>query len=154
MNSLWTIRKIISGLRFLFISCALLFSARIHAQCINVYPHVEDFETGPVWTSNQFYAANDWTWGTPAHPIINSAGSGTKAWCIGTLTGSFYQFNEQSWVQSPCYNFTNLQYPHIWLKVFWESEWKYDGTKLQSSIDNGTTWQTIGAFGDPNDCNT
>ncbi|HTA62055.1 MAG TPA: PKD domain-containing protein [Bacteroidia bacterium] len=122
--------------------------------CINAFPHVEDFEAGPVWTSNMFYAANDWAWGTPAHAVISTAGSGTKSWCLGGLTGAFYQFNEQSWVQSPCYDFTTLQYPHIWLKVFWESEWKYDGTKLQSSIDNGATWQTIGAFGDANDCNT
>jgi len=145
----------LSGLFALLFVFLFTGNLSIKAQpCINAFPHVEDFEAGPVWTSNQFYAANDWAWGTPAHPVINSAGSGTKSWCLGGLTGAFYQFNEQSWVQSPCYDFTNLQYPHIWLKVWWESEWKFDGTKLQSSIDNGTTWQTIGAYNDPNDCNT
>src|ERR1035437_7554465 len=133
---------------------SFLFVTKLQAQCINVFPHVEDFEAAPVWTSNMFYAANDWQCGPPAHPIINTAGSCTKAWCIGTLSGSFYQFNEQSWVQSPCYDFTNLKYPHIALKIFYESEWKYDGAKLQSSIDNGATWVTVGKFGDTPDCNT
>jgi gliding motility-associated-like protein len=139
---------------FVVFILSIFFYQRAKAQCINAYPHVEDFETGPVWTSFQFYGANDWAWGTPAHPVINTAGSGTKSWCLGGLTGSFYQFNEQSWVQSPCYDFTNLQYPHIALKIFYETEWKYDGTKLQYSLDNGTTWITIGAYGDANDCNT
>jgi gliding motility-associated-like protein len=144
----------ISAIVVLLFIFSITTNPSAQAQCINVFPAVEDFETGPVWTSNQFYAANDWAWGTPAHPVISGAGSGTKSWCLGGLSGAFYQFNEQSWVQSPCYDFTNLKYPHIWLKIFWESEWKFDGTKLQSSINNGTTWQTIGAYNDPNDCNT
>ena len=141
-------------LKFITLILGVCFSASVKAQCINVYPHVEDFETAATWTSFQFFQANSWAWGTPAHPVISTAGSGTKSWCMGGLTGSFYPYYEQSWVQSPCYDFTNLQYPHVWVKVFWESEWKYDGTKLQSSIDNGATWVTVGAYNDPNDCNT
>ena len=33
--------------------------------------------------------------------------------------------------------------------VWWNSENSWDGTVLQSTIDGGTTWQNVGAFGDP-----
>jgi len=138
------------------------------AQCINVFPHVEDFETAAVWTSytaptSSVAATSDWAWGTPNHTnVINSAGSGNKSWCVGSLTGSFYNYNQESYVQSPCYNFTTLQYPHIKFKLFYDSEYKYDGGNLQSSINGGATWQDIGTVGGTNttpipeatDCNT
>jgi len=34
--------------------------------------------------------------------------------------------------------------------IWWNSEFSWDGTVLQSSIDSGATWQNVGAFGDPN----
>jgi hypothetical protein len=140
----------------------------LKAQCINVFPHVEDFETAPVWTAytaptSSVAATSDWAWGTPNHTnVINTAGSGNKSWCVGTLTGSFYNYNQESYVLSPCYDFTNLQYPHIKFKLFYDSEYKYDGGNLQSSIDNGTTWQDVGTVGgtttnpipEATDCNT
>ena len=140
----------------------------IKSQCINIFPHVEDFETAPVWTSytaptSSVAATSDWAWGTPNHTnVINSAGSGTKAWSVGSLTGSFYNYNQESYVQSPCYNFTALQYPHIKFKLFYDSEYKYDGGNLQSSIDGGVTWQDVGTVGgtaanpipETTDCNT
>ncbi|MGZ4036555.1 MAG: PKD domain-containing protein, partial [Bacteroidia bacterium] len=98
--------------------------------------------------------ASDWAWGTPAHPSISSAGGGTKSWCIGGLTGSFYNLGELSTLTGPCYDFSSLSYPWISLKIYWECEFKWDGLVLQSSINNGLSWQNVGAFGDPNDCNT
>jgi len=137
-------------------------------QCISAFPHVEDFETAPTWTAytaptSSVAATSDWAWGTPNHTyVINSAGSGNKCWCVGTLTGSFYNYNQESYVLSPCYDFTNLQYPHIKFKLFYDSEYKYDGGNLQSSINGGLTWQDVGTVGgtttnpipEATDCNT
>jgi gliding motility-associated-like protein len=135
--------------------------------CINVFPHVEDFEAGPVWTAvsvpNATCTTNDWAWGTPNHTyVIQSAASGTKCWSVGGLTGAFYLFWEQAYIVSPCYDFTNLQYPHIKFKLFYDSEYHFDGSNLQSSIDGGTTWVDVGTCGgtnatpipEPADCNT
>jgi gliding motility-associated-like protein len=122
------------------------------AQCISTYPALETFESGPVWTVNG--VNSDWMWGTPAHPTINTAGGGIKSWCVGGLSGTFYNFSEQAWIQSPCYNFSALNYPWVSFKIFWECEHQWDGVVLQSSINGGTTWQNVGAFGDPVDCNT
>ncbi len=137
---------------------ALKFIPSAYSQCINVYPHVEGFEAAPVWTPgvvpNANNAAFDWTWGTPNHTyVIKTAGTGTKSWCVGGLTGAFYKFWVQEYLESPCYDFTNLLYPHIKFQLFYDSEYKFDGGNLQSSIDAGATWQDIGAV-DPDDCNT
>ena len=139
---------------YLFVCIAAAYTINAGAQCvgpvINTFPYSEGFESGPAWTTGG--TNNDWAWGTPAHPTINSAGGGTKAWCAGGLTGSFYNYSELSWIQSPCFDFTSLNYPWISLKIFWEDEYKYDGLVLQSSTDGGTTWVNVGAFGDPVDC--
>jgi gliding motility-associated-like protein len=55
-------------------------------------------------------------------------------------------------VKSPCYNFTNLKYPTIGVRVYWESEFNLDGTVLQFSTDNGITWQNAGSYSDPKNC--
>ncbi|MHB8260650.1 MAG: PKD domain-containing protein [Bacteroidia bacterium] len=151
----------------LILALLLCFYSSAKAQCVTVFPHVDDFETAPTWTAytapTSTWVSSDWAWGAPNHTyVIQSAGSGTKCWSVGTLTGAFYNFWEQSYVQSPCYNFTNLQYPHVKFKLFYDSEYHYDGGNLQSSIDGGTTWQDVGTVGgtnttpipEPNDCNT
>ena len=138
----------------LFSACILFCANSLNAQCaapINTFPYVADFETTQDgWSSGG--ANNDWTWGTPAKPSINTAGSGTKCWITGGLTTSFYSYSEASWVESPCFDFTNLQHPFINFLLYRESEYKFDGSNLQYSLDQGTTWTNLGAMGDPTDC--
>lgn len=124
------------------------------AQCgplISTFPYDEGFEAAPAWTSGG--NNNDWAWGTPAHPDINSAGGGTKSWCVGGLTGTFYELDAQSWLASPCFDFSAYTWtPHISFKIYWETERTYDGMVLQYSLDQGSTWDNVGAFGDAEDC--
>ncbi|HXB39268.1 MAG TPA: PKD domain-containing protein [Bacteroidia bacterium] len=137
------------------------------AQCVNTFPYVEDFETVPAWTAvsvpNATCTTADWTWGAPNHTYaIHSAGSGSKCWNVGGLSGAFYKFWEQGYVVSPCFDFTNLQYPHIKFKLFYECEYHFDGGNLQYSLNGGTTWIDVGTCNgtnanpipEPNDCNT
>ena len=99
------------------------------AQCgttINTFPYAEDFETSQGgWTPGG--TSNDWAWGTPAKAVITGAGSGHKCWVSGGLTTSFYNYGERSYVKSPCFNFSGLQYPMIDFLIFWDSEHTYDG---------------------------
>ncbi|MFI5148445.1 MAG: PKD domain-containing protein [Bacteroidia bacterium] len=146
-----------AGIQWFVLFCSLiclLFTNQLQAQCvgpvISTFPYSEGFESAPAWTTGG--TNNDWAWGSPTHATISSAGGGTKCWCVGGLTGSFYNYSELSWIQSPCFNFSTLNYPWISFKIFWEDEYKYDGLVLQSSTDGGVTWVNIGAFGDPVDC--
>ncbi|MEO6540706.1 MAG: gliding motility-associated C-terminal domain-containing protein [Ferruginibacter sp.] len=138
---------------FLFV-CALCISQRSNAQCgtpISVFPYNEGFEaTNGNWTSGG--SLSDWAWGTPAKPVINSAATGTKCWVVGGLTGSSYNDAEASWLQSPCFDFTSLQYPHISFNVFWETEQRFDGAGFQYSTNNGGTWTNVGAVSEPANC--
>jgi len=141
-------------LKIQFVLSALLgFAIDLNAQCgpvISTFPYAEDFEAAPAWTSGG--PNSDWAWGTPSHPIISSAGGGVKCWTVGGLTGSSYNNSEQSWIMSPCFDFTTLNYPWISFKIFWEEEYKYDGMVLQYSTDGGTTWTNLGTYGDAVNC--
>ncbi|MFC5270636.1 T9SS type A sorting domain-containing protein [Adhaeribacter terreus] len=114
---------------------------------ITTFPYFEGFEgTNHNWTTSG--ANSSWALGTPAKAIITGAGGGTKAWATN-LTGN-YNNAEDSYVISPCFNLSGLLLPVVEMKIWWNSEASWDGTVLQSSIDNGATWQVVGAFGDPN----
>ena len=124
------------------------------AQCTNVistYPYSEGFESGPAWTTGVVSGLDNWTWGAPAHPTINTAGGGVNAWCIGGLTGSGYMSSAQCYLLSPCFDFSTLNYPWISFKIFWECERQWDGMVLQYTL-NGTTWNNVGSVNDPVDC--
>jgi gliding motility-associated-like protein len=142
-------KKIVSIICFLFIAFV-----EAMAQCssgIITFPYNESFEaSNGGWISGG--AGNDWAWGTPSKPVISAAGGGAKCWIIGGLTGSSYTNAEASWLQSPCFDFTNLQYPYIEFKVFWEMEQQFDGGSLQYSIDNGSTWTNVGSVSDIKNC--
>ncbi len=117
----------------------LLHRKKQYAQCatpISTFPYNEGFET----TNGDFTTggtASDWAWGIPAKPVITGAATGTKCWIVGGLTGSSYNDGERSWLQSPCFDFTTLQYPHISFNVFWETERRFDGAGFQYSTRPG-----------------
>ena len=135
-------------------ACMFCFSQKTSAQCgtpINIFPYTEGFET----TNGGFTTggiASDWAWGTPNKPVITGAATGTNCWIVGGLTGSNYNNGERSWLQSPCFDFTGLQYPHISFNIFWETEQQFDGAGFQYSTDLGTTWINVGAVSEPANC--
>jgi gliding motility-associated-like protein len=138
-------------------SVALIFLPYFSiSQCtttISNFPYKEDFETsGGSWVAGGTYS--DWTWGTPSKPVINSAGSGSKCWITGGLKNPGYNNQENAWLKSPCFNFTNLKAPYLKFKVFWETEGKFDGANLEFSTDNGLTWQLLGNKIETNGCLT
>lgn len=114
---------------------------------ITTFPYAENFESGPGgWTSGG--ANSSWAHGTPAGGIINTASSGTQAW-VTNLSGD-YNNNEESFVISPCFDFSSLSAPQFKARIWIENEFSWDGTVLQSSIDGGLSWQKVGSFGNPN----
>ncbi|MCK4345183.1 MAG: T9SS type A sorting domain-containing protein, partial [Bacteroidales bacterium] len=112
---------------------------------ISTFPYLEDFEDGEGGWHVQG-TNSSWQLGTPAGSTINSAGSGSKSW-VTNLTGN-HNTNETSFVYSPTYVFTNLTDAAIAMKIWWDSEGMYDGTCFQYSINDGTTWQSVGNYND------
>ncbi|MCA9322407.1 MAG: immune inhibitor A [Planctomycetes bacterium] len=111
---------------------------------ITSYPYLEDFEGGPsVWTSDG--PANSWGFGTPAKLTINSAASGTNCWISGG-TALPYPNSEQSFVIGPCFDLSNLTSAMFSMNIWVDCESDWDGAALQSSIDAGVSWQSVGGL--------
>ncbi|HSI91066.1 MAG TPA: hypothetical protein VK927_08115, partial [Adhaeribacter sp.] len=114
---------------------------------VSTFPYNQNFESGNGgWVASG--TNSSWALGTPTGTIINSAASGSNSW-VTNLSG-LYNASEDSRVLGPCFNFSSLSVPIIEMKIWWNSEFGWDGAVLQSSINGGATWQTVGNFGDPN----
>ncbi len=108
-------------------------------------PYRQDFESGKdFWRKTGTEAS--WAYGTPAGPVIHTAGSGTKAW-VTNLTGS-YNNNENSHLTGPCFDFSGVDFPVFECKIFTHLEKDIDGVNLEYSLDNGDTWERVGNKGD------
>ncbi len=133
-------------MRYGILILSFFASVYSYGQCsspVNIFPYRESFEaTNGSWTIGGNLPS--WEWGTPAKAIINSAASGSRCWITGGLNAAAYNSAENSWIQSPCFNFSALLYPQISFKVFWETEKGFDGAKLQYSTDEGSSWQAVG----------
>ncbi|MCH8318672.1 MAG: T9SS type A sorting domain-containing protein [Bacteroidetes bacterium] len=113
---------------------------------ISTYPYIEDFESGSSgWSSAG--VNNTWQLGAPAGAVINSAASGVKAW-VTNLSGN-YNNNEQSYVESPCFDLSSLSSTAVELQLWYDTESGWDGAALYYSTNSGATWQKAGAVGDP-----
>lgn len=107
----------------------------------SAYPYVEGFEGGAAgWTSGG--ANSSWALGTPAGDVIKGAAAGSNAWMTGLSAD--YHNNEQSYVQSPAFDFSGLTHPYVKFDLWWDAEGGADGAQLQVSLDGGQTWATAG----------
>lgn len=117
---------------------------------ISTFPYYEDFEAGQGdWAI--VGTGSTWAFGTPAKSNISGAASGINAFVTGGLSTASYNPNENSQVNSPCFDLTSFAgTPWVALDVNWYSESSYDGAALQASTDGGMTWENVGKVGDPN----
>ncbi len=115
---------------------------------VNTYLYSEDFDAGNGGWST--FGTTTFALGAPTGTVINSADSGTNSW-VTNLTGD-YNNSEAGGVSSPLFDFSSMagSDPVIRLSIWYEAEASWDGAILQSSIDRGGSWQTVGALGDPN----
>ena len=77
---------------------------------LNQFPYLEDFEK----SDGYWYAEgknSSWALGRPASPLINRAASGNNAWKTN-LSGN-HNNSEESYLYSPCINYSSLQYPTL-----------------------------------------
>ena len=108
-------------------------------------PYTQDFEASKdFWRSGG--TLSTWEYGKPSGSIIIQAASGTRAW-VTRLAGN-YTDNENSWLMSPCFDFTGIDYPVFECRLFTFTEDDKDGADMEYSLDNGQTWSRLGSKGD------
>ncbi|CAN5452814.1 hypothetical protein BH23BAC1_BH23BAC1_17410 [soil metagenome] len=110
------------------------------------FPYYEGFESNTGgWVAGG--SNSSWRHGIPSGTFINNAGGGLKAWSTQANNNS-YNNNEQSYVYSPCFDFSGLQRPMISLKYWSYTDKAKDGAVIQYSLDNGGTWERLGNIGE------
>ncbi|NOY36863.1 MAG: T9SS type A sorting domain-containing protein [Chlorobi bacterium] len=120
-----------------------LYSRPIHVRTtiISTFPYSEDFESGNGgWYTGG--ANTSWQYGIPTGPTINSAASGNNAW-VTNLSGE-YNPDEVSYIKSPRFDLSGINYPKIEFNIWWDAEGFYDGANLQYKQGTGE-WQTLGS---------
>ena len=112
---------------------------------INTFPYQIGWEGGPAgWSSEG--ENNTWDLGIPAAPIINTAAEGLNAW-VTNLSG-VYNNNEESYLVSPCFDFSGLPVdPAVRFAIWYETENNFDECWLEVSYDAGATFQKVGTAG-------
>lgn len=112
----------------------------------NNFPYHEDFEnSNGGWVSGG--KNSSWQHESPTGKILHSAGSGLKAWATMANSGSYYD-DEQSFVLSPCFDFSTLKRPMLSFRIFSHTDKSIDGAVMQYSLDDGITWKRLGNIGD------
>lgn len=116
--------------------------------------YFEDFETQPIpWQSenNPAITNNSWELGNPSthgNPPqgFDGAYSGTNCW-FTHITGNTAP-QEQSWITSPCFDFTGTQKPMLKAWIWrWFNDAR-DGVNLQYTTDSGKHWLPLGTLND------
>ncbi len=108
--------------------------------------YYEDFELGAngwVTLKGTNSETNSWKFGEPPAGF-NGAASGLNAWYTQVTPGLL----EQSWVTSPCFDFTGATKPMIKFSVKRNFDQHRDGAVIQYTENNGTDWINLGKFED------
>ncbi|MBT7492257.1 MAG: T9SS type A sorting domain-containing protein [Bacteroidetes bacterium] len=105
----------------------------------NANPYNQSFESTHYWLSGG--QLSTWELGAPNGNVINYTSYGTNVWMTGLNT--FYNNNEQSYVESPCFDFTNLILPSFQFSFSVNTEDDFDAASVQYSIDGGSNWENI-----------
>ena len=113
-------------------------------------PYFKDFDSGNEgWISEGLKIAggptpvmspNSWKLGVPSGTTITSA---TPTWWTGN-NGNTYYLSEQSAVNGPCFDLTQLSRPMIAMDYWSDVEQNLDGAALQYSTDGGLIWNIVG----------
>lgn len=108
--------------------------------------YFEQFETwSGGWTPGG--QNSSWEFGTPNKPAIPEAASGLNAW-VTSLTGS-YNFSENSYLESPCFDFSDLdEDPAFQFALNHSMQVDFDGAWLEMTLDGGQNWEKIGEEGE------
>lgn len=130
---------------------SFIFPFAVFAQGINSFPYQEDFENGKGGWNDSIITtplsnAAGFELGTPNKTNISNCASGDSCWISGGLT-SAYGPRGHYFVESPLFDFTNLNNPYISLKINYDIESPWDGACMIASADSGTTWIRIGTLG-------
>lgn len=102
-------------------------------------------EGAEKWTRDSSTKFSSWKWGVPEF-YGYEAPAGDRAWFTSVYKDTVLA--ENSWIQSECYDFRNLERPMVRMDVMRSFDRNRDGAVIQYTLDNGATWNTLGNIGE------
>ncbi len=108
---------------------------------IRQFPYVDNFESASLWHTGGINSS--WQRATPSATVLNSPFNGSNSW-VTNATG-LVNSEERSWLESPCFDFSNLVEPQLSFAIWYNSP-NTAGANLQYSIDGGNRWQVLGGL--------
>ncbi len=111
---------------------------------VSSYPYMQNFEAGTGGWEDETDNISSWAFGEPNGININHAASGTNAW-VTNLNGNYLN-NESSFIEGPCFNFSNLQKPMIKFKLWHLTDIDLDGAVLQAYRNEDEGWFRVGSL--------
>lgn len=120
----------------------------INLLLVNQYPYAQDFQgLNHQWTSGGVFSS--WQLEIPAGTVITADQGPTDISWVTSLNAGDYYNSENSYVQSPEFDFTNLIEPAVRFRFALNSEPGTDGARLEVSTDGGTNFSAIGVLASP-----
>jgi hypothetical protein len=106
-------------------------------------PYVEDFNADDGnWAISGKNPS--WEYGLPL--AKQSISHPNNVWI--TKQSGVYNVDEKSYLDGPCFNFSNLDRPMVSLKLWSATQQQIAGATIEASTNGGTTWQRIGGIGE------
>ncbi len=115
-----------------------LLEKSINSLPTRVVPYFDGFEN----MANSYWFPGgknkNWEIGVPNGNVLSSAYQGNNAiFAVG------YPFNDSSFIESPCFDFTGTDKPIVDFYYSSELEQKSDGVCMQYTLDNGLNWSLL-----------
>jgi len=117
---------------------------------IDSLPYFDNFDTDTIWTTPTT-GTTLWQIGIPNYGFTSSAHSLPNAWDINLI--SAYSANANAILTTQNFDFTNATNAILSFWLNYNTEVNHDGTRMEYSIDNGTNWNVLGSYNDPNGVN-
>ena len=111
----------------------------------SVPPYFEKFENGKAdWETyiEPLSSPSDWNVALPSGNTIDNNNNNSKAWV--TNPSGTHSDEQQSWVISPCFDFTYSNQPIIAFRYISDMKNNVTGAVLQYDLGTGNGWQTLG----------
>ena len=114
----------------------------------NVPTTVNSFENSGDEFVVESNGGDVWEIATPNKSLLNSAGTGTKAYVLNA-TGN-YPNNTTGYLYSKCYDLTTITTPVLSFKMAFDIETNWDYLNVEYTTDAGQNWIILGSTTDAN----
>jgi hypothetical protein len=105
------------------------------------YPYLESFENQD---NSSWFVANEqdsWQIGEPTNSKISRAAEGNSCWV--TSLDDNYRNNERSYLYSPCFDLSSLEYPAVSFAGIFDIELDYDYAWMEYRLSSENHWQKL-----------